>query len=228
MKIVIAIDGHSSCGKSTLAKRLAQQLGYLYIDSGAMYRAVTLYLLQHNIDPTDRPAVIAALPHIHINLEPHPEGGIITYLNNENVEADIRTMAISQRVSEVSAIPEVRAYLVAQQRAYGAKKGIVMDGRDIGTVVFPEAELKIFLTASSEIRAERRYKELTDAGKQVTFAEVLENVQERDRIDTTRAASPLQKADDAVEIDNSLLNAQETLTEALRWVDKRIANTQQP
>lgn len=192
-----------------------------------MYRAVTLYLLQHKIDLTDRPAVVAALRHIHIRLEPHPDGGILTYLNGESVEDDIRTMAIAQRVSEVSAIPEVRAYLVAQQRAYGAKKGIVMDGRDIGTVVFPEAELKIFLTASPEIRAQRRFKELTDAGRSVTFDEVMQNVAERDRIDTTRAASPLQKAEDAIEIDNSLLNAQETLQQAMRWVDMRIANKQQ-
>lgn len=227
MKLVIAIDGHSSCGKSTLAKRLAQQLDYLYIDSGAMYRAVTLYLVRHHIDLSDHQAVEAALPHIHIHLRPHPEGGIITYLNEENVEEEIRSMAVSKQVSQVSAIPAVREYLVAQQRKYGANKGIVMDGRDIGTVVFPQAELKIFLTASPEIRAQRRYKELTDEGIAVTFAEVLKNVQERDRIDTTRAVSPLQKADDAIEIDNSDMNQQETLTETMRWVQEKQATLQQ-
>lgn len=228
MKLVIAIDGHSSCGKSTLAKRLAQQLDYLYIDSGAMYRAVTLYLLQHDIDVQDTEAVKAALPAIHIQLQPHPDGGIITYLNDENVEEVIRSMAVSKQVSPVSAIPAVREYLVAQQRKYGAEKGIVMDGRDIGTVVFPDAELKIFLTASPAIRAQRRFKELTDDGVEVTFDEVLKNVQERDRIDTTRAVSPLQKAADAIEIDNSDLNPQETLTEAMRWVQEKQTTLQQP
>lgn len=225
--MTIAIDGHSSCGKSTLAKQLASALSYLYIDSGAMYRAVTLYIYQAAIPLTDTAAITAALSHISIVLQPDPAGGIITYLNGVNVEQEIRSMAIAQQVSAVSAIPEVRSFLVAQQRAYGADQGIVMDGRDIGTVVFPEADLKIFLTASAEVRAQRRYKELQDKGVSITYEEVLKNVQERDRIDTTRAVSPLQKAADAVEIDNSNLTAAETFDLAMEWVNRRIHNTQQ-
>lgn len=208
-KITIAIDGFSSTGKSTVAKQLAKELGYVYVDTGAMYRAVTLYTMRKkyitesnfNVD-----ALVNELPLIKLKFIFNPEVGFgEMYLNNENVEKEIRQMEVSKYVSKVAAIPEVRAMLVAQQQEMGKEKGIVMDGRDIGTVVFPDAELKIFMTASAEERAQRRFKELSERGDDVSYKEVLENVQERDLLDTTRKDSPLVKAEDAIEIDNSHL-----------------------
>lgn len=221
--MIIAIDGHSSCGKSTLARRIAHKLGYLYIDSGAMYRAVTLYLIRQKVNIDDRGAVAAVLKNIEVQLIPDSGGGIVTFLNGENVEDQIRSMEVSQQVSKVSAIPEVRTYLVRQQRAYGKEGGVVMDGRDIGTVVFPDATLKIFLTAGVAERARRRYKELVDEGQAITYEEVLANVKKRDHIDTTRPVSPLKQATDAIVIDNTNMDANETMDTAMRWVNKRKA-----
>jgi len=210
-RIIIAIDGHSSCGKSTLAKQLAQELGYTYIDSGAMYRAVTLHLLRHQIKADEQQRISHALPQIEIRFNARNE----TLLNGENVEQAIRQMEVSQYVSEVAAVPEVRRAMVEQQQQMGENKAIVMDGRDIGTVVFPEAELKIFLTASPEIRAERRFKELQDKGQDSSIEEVNANLRHRDHIDSTRADSPLRQAADAVIIDNSRLNRDQQLARAL-------------
>lgn len=208
-KITIAIDGFSSTGKSTVAKQLAKELGYVYVDTGAMYRAVTLYALRKKYvtDQTcDTDAVVQELPLIKLKFIFNPEAGFAEmYLNGENVEKEIRQMEVSQYVSKIAAIPQVRQMLVAQQQEMGREKGIVMDGRDIGTVVFPDAELKIFMTASAEERAQRRFKELQERGEEVSYKEVLANVQERDYLDTTREDSPLVKADDAKEIDNSHL-----------------------
>lgn len=208
-KITIAIDGFSSTGKSTVAKQLAKELGYVYVDTGAMYRAVTLYALRSeyvNDDICDTQAIVEELPLMQLKFIFNPKLGFgEMYLNDENVENEIRQMEVSQHVSKVAAIPEVREMLVAQQQAMGKEKGIVMDGRDIGTVVFPDAELKIFMTASAEQRAERRFKELSERGEDVSYEEVLQNVQERDHLDTTRKDSPLVKAKDAIEIDNSNL-----------------------
>lgn len=209
-KITIAIDGFSSTGKSTVAKQLAQELGYVYVDTGAMYRAVTLYALRKKYiskEKFDRNALVQELPLIKLKFIFNPALGFgEMYLNGENVEKEIRQMEVSQFVSKVAAIPEVREMLVAQQQEMGMEKGIVMDGRDIGTVVFPDAELKIFMTASAEERAQRRFKELSERGEEVTYEEVLKNVQERDFLDTTREDSPLVKAHDAKEIDNSHLS----------------------
>ncbi|MGB7784475.1 MAG: (d)CMP kinase [Salinimicrobium sp.] len=208
-KITIAIDGFSSTGKSTVAKQLAKELGYVYVDTGAMYRAVTLYALRKKFvteDSCDTAAIVQELPLIKLKFIFNPELGFAEmYLNGENVEKEIRQMEVSQYVSKVAAIPEVREMLVAQQQEMGKEKGIVMDGRDIGTVVFPDAELKIFMTASAEERAQRRFRELSERGEDVTYKEVLQNVEERDHLDTTREDSPLVKADDAKEIDNSHL-----------------------
>ena len=207
--ITIAIDGFSSTGKSTLAKQLAKELGYVYVDSGAMYRAVTLYALQNNfIDKDDFQVnkLVSALNNIQLLFKFNEALGFSEmYLNGVNVEKDIRTLEVSSFVSKVSAIPEVRYQLVKQQHKMGKDKRIVMDGRDIGTVVFPQAELKIFMTASPEIRAQRRYDELIKRGDKVSYEDVLRNVQERDYIDSHREDSPLVKADDAIEIDNSNL-----------------------
>ncbi|RYC51560.1 (d)CMP kinase [Flagellimonas olearia] len=211
-KITIAIDGYSSTGKSTIAKRLAKALNYIYVDTGAMYRAVALFALDHGfVDGEDNiPELIAHLPEMELKFVPNPDSGKSDmYLNGQNVEEEIRTMRVSGQVSKVAAIGEVRTKLVEMQQQMGQDKGIVMDGRDIGTVVFPDAELKLFMTASPEIRATRRYKELLDKGEQVTFEEVLKNVQERDRIDSTRSISPLQKAKDAIEFDNSDMGLEE-------------------
>ncbi len=205
-KIIIAIDGYSSCGKSTLAKDLAKELGYLYIDSGAMYRAVTLHMLRKKIDLSDKQAIINELPNVKIHFEPKEEGGIITHLNGQDVEDIIRSPQVASFASEISTIKEVRAFLVVQQRALGANKGIVMDGRDIGTVVFKDAELKIFLTADVETRAKRRLAELTAKNIDADLEEVIKNLQERDTRDTQREESPLYRADDAKLIDNSLLS----------------------
>jgi len=211
-KITIAIDGYSSTGKSTLAKRLAKALNYIYVDTGAMYRAVALFALDHGFvgEEDNIPELIAHLPEMELKFVPNPDSGKSDmYLNGKNVEEEIRSMRVSGQVSKVAAIGEVRTKLVEMQQQMGKDKGIVMDGRDIGTVVFPDAELKLFMTASPEIRATRRYKELLDKGEQVTFEEVLKNVQERDRIDSTRSISPLQKAKDAIEFDNSDMGLEE-------------------
>lgn len=213
-KIIIAIDGFSSCGKSTMAKDLAHELGYIYVDTGAMYRCVALYALQHKLFLKDGeiniPELEAAMPNINISFKLNKETGRPdTYLNNENVENKIRTMEVSSHVSSIAAIPFVREALVAQQQKMGKDKGIVMDGRDIGTVVFPNAELKIFVTASPEVRAQRRYDELMEKGMEADYNEILENVKQRDYRDSHRDVSPLRKADDAIELDNSNINIEE-------------------
>lgn len=222
-KITIAIDGFSSTGKSTLAKQLAKYLGYIYVDTGAMYRAVTLYAMQHDfISDThfDKKALIERLPKISLQFLFNPDLGYAEiFLNEKNVEAEIRTLEVSNFVSRIAEISEVRAKLVEQQQNMGKNKGIVMDGRDIGTVVFTDAELKLFMTASPETRARRRYEELLQKGQEVTYDEVLKNVQERDYIDTHREDSPLTKADDAIEIDNSHLSIQEQFDKVLGLVN---------
>lgn len=227
-KIIIAIDGYSSTGKSTVAKQLAKHLGYVYIDSGAMYRAVTYFAMTKGIIDAkhfDADELISKLDDIKIRFVFNSDLGFAeVYLNNVNVEREIRSMEVSNLVSKVSAIPEVRKQLVKQQHAMGEEKGIVMDGRDIGTVVFPNAELKIFMTASAETRATRRYNELKAKGDNVSFEAVLKNVQERDYLDSTRADSPLYKADDAIEIDNSKMTMEEQLQTVLGLVKKVLDN----
>lgn len=225
-KIIVAIDGHSSCGKSTIAKALATQLGYIFIDSGAMYRAVTLFALRNNLisgSEVKREELIKSLPAIKIEFRYNPEKQKSdTFLNDENVEDEIRQLTVSQHVSPIATIAEVRAAMVRLQKELGKNKGIVMDGRDIGTVVFPRAELKLFVTASAEIRAKRRFDELTAKGETVSFADILQNVQERDRIDSTREVSPLIKADDALILDNSNLSQQEQLKWVIEQVEKKV------
>ena len=224
-RIIVAIDGFSSSGKSTMARRLASQVGYRYIDSGAMYRAVALYGLENgivNLDGTvDVPALTDALPSIEIDFEPQPDGSQHTMLNGVDVEDTTRQLRVSNVVSPVSAIPAVRHDLVRKQQALGADKGIVMDGRDIGTTVFPDAELKIYLDATAQTRAQRRFTELIAKGSNVTFAEVLANVVRRDEIDRTRAESPLRRASDAIALDNS----QMSLDEQDRWLLDRFNET---
>lgn len=222
-KITIALDGFSSTGKSTLAKQLAKHLGYVYVDTGAMYRAVTLFAMQNGYiskDFFDKQTLINSLPSIRLHFVFNPEVGFgEMYLNDVNVENEIRTLEVSNFVSLVAEVSEVRAKLVEQQQQMGKGKGIVMDGRDIGTVVFPKAELKVFMTASSETRAQRRYDELKAKGQDVSFEEVLKNVEDRDYIDTHRDDSPLRKADDAIEIDNSYLTKDEQFNAVLEMVD---------
>ena len=212
-KITNAIDGFSSCGKSTMAKDLAREVGYIYIDSGAMYRAVTLYSIENGIfdgDVIDTEKLKKAIKDIQISFRPNPETGRPdTYLNGVNVENKIRTMGVSSKVSPISALDFVREAMVAQQQAMGKEKGIVMDGRDIGTTVFPDAELKIFVTATPEIRAQRRFDELKAKGQEGSFEEILENVKQRDYIDQHREVSPLRKADDALLLDNSNLSIEQ-------------------
>ncbi len=213
-KITIAIDGHSSCGKSTMAKDLARKIGYVYVDTGAMYRAVTLYALRNNMFDTDggikEDELKSRMGDISISFRLNTATGRPdTYLNGENVEQEIRTMQVSNRVSPIAALPFVRQALVAQQQAMGKEKGVVMDGRDIGTVVFPDAELKVFVTASAEVRAQRRYDELKAKGMEADYNDILKNVQERDYIDSHRPTSPLRKADDAIELDNSNMTVDE-------------------
>lgn len=221
-KIIIAIDGYSSTGKSTMARSLASSIGYRYIDSGAMYRAVTLYALRNNLVSTqgkvDVDALSAALPSIDVDFIVMPDGSQHTTLGGEDVEAEIRSMKVSGMVSYIAAVPEVRHALVALQQSLGRKKGIVMDGRDIGTTVFPEAELKIFVEASAETRARRRFDELRAKGQEVNYEDILANVVERDHIDTTRSESPLRKADDAVLLDNSGM----TISEQDEWLKKQL------
>lgn len=207
-KIIVAIDGYSSCGKSTIAKALAKYAGYTYVDTGAMYRAIGLYTLRHNLtEPAD---IIAALPKIEVGFV-LVDGAQHVTLNGEDVESQIRTLEAGNRASQISQIKEVRAFLVAQQQKMGEAKGIVMDGRDIGTVVFPKAELKLFLTATPEVRAQRRYDELVEKGEKPDFAEVLADVNDRDYRDTHRAESPLRQAEDAIVVDNSNMTREEQM-----------------
>lgn len=223
-KITIAIDGFSSTGKSTLAKQLAHNLGYVYVDTGAMYRAIALFAMQNGYITTenfDKEPLIHSLVGIRLQFKYNPELGFAEmYLNDVNVEKEIRTLEVSSFVSKVATITEVRAKLVEQQKEMGKNKGIVMDGRDIGTIVFPDAELKIFMTASANTRAKRRYDELLEKGNTVTFEEVLRNVEERDYIDTHRDNSPLVLAEDAIEIDNSHLTREEQFEVVLGLVDE--------
>lgn len=207
-KIIVAIDGYSSCGKSTIAKELAKYAGYIYVDTGAMYRAIGLYTLRNGL--TDEAAIIQALPRIRIGFI-QAEGAQHVTLNGEDVESQIRTLEVGNRASQVSQIKEVRAFLVAQQQVMGKDKGIVMDGRDIGTVVFPKAELKLFLTASPEVRAQRRYDELIEKGEQPDYNAVLADVNDRDYRDTHRAESPLRQAEDAIVVDNSHMTREEQM-----------------
>ena len=214
-KIIIAVDGFSSCGKSTFAKAIAARLGYIFIDTGAMYRAVTLYALEKGAIRSgmiDEDAVVALLPEISIAFRFNPERGASDiYVNGDRVEGKIRTIEVSNYVSGVSAIPIVRQKLVALQQEMGRRKGVVMDGRDIGTTVFPEAEIKLFMTADAKVRAQRRYDELTAKGDRVTFEEILENVISRDKADMTRSVSPLRQAEDAIVLDNSHLTVEEQM-----------------
>lgn len=222
-KIIITIDGWSSCGKSTLAKQLAKELDYVYIDSGAMYRAITLYFLRNHIDWTKLKQVDEALQNIVLQFEYNTKSKQSEiHLNNENVEYVIRDLVIAEKVSDVAAIKPVRAFAVEQQRQMGKHKGIVMDGRDIGTVVFPKAELKIFMTADETIRVERRFKELFDKNPNITLEEVRNNLEMRDYIDSHREASPLRKADDAIVLDNSNLTEKQQLDIALKWAEGKI------
>lgn len=223
-RIVIAIDGYSSCGKSTLAKALAKQLEYRFIDTGAMYRAVTLYMLTHNIPAEEQEQVQEALSSASIHFEFNQERQASdVYLNGECVEQAIREMNVSNQVSHYAAIKSVRDAMVSQQQAMGAQGGIVMDGRDIGTVVFPHAELKIFMTASPEVRAQRRFDELSAKGKKVTLEEVKENLKERDHIDSTREESPLKQATDARVLDNTNMGMEEQKDLALGWVEELVS-----
>src|SRR5204863_1064683 len=215
-KIIITIDGWSSCGKSTLAKQLAKKLSYVYVDSGAMYRAITLYFLRNHVDWTDKKEVKNALKEINIEFQNNPKTETSEiYLNDENVEYVIRDLVIAEKVSDIAAIKEVREFAVAQQRKMGEQKGIIMDGRDIGTVVFPHAELKIFMTADNAVRVERRFKELYEKNPNVTIEEVKYNLEMRDYIDSHREISPLRKADDAIVLDNTNLSQEEQFQKAL-------------
>ena len=222
--IIITIDGWSSCGKSTLAKQLASKLKYTYIDSGAMYRAITLYFLRNHVDWTDPKAVVKALKEINIEFSRNENAkSSEILLNGENVEYLIRELVIAEKVSEVAAIKEVREFAVKHQQSLGIKKGIVMDGRDIGTVVFPEAELKIFMTADNAVRVERRFRELYEKNPNISIEEVKNNLEMRDYIDSHREISPLRKADDAIVLDNSNLTEQEQFQLALKWVIEKKA-----
>lgn len=223
-KIVITLDGFSSCGKSTLAKAIARELNYTFIDSGAMYRAITLYFLRNNIDWNNNKAVQLALSAIHLDFDYNDDSGSSDILlNDENVEALVRDMLVSEHVSEVAANQYVREFGVAQQQKMGEKKGIVMDGRDIGTTVFPHAELKIFVTADPAVRVERRFKEMFAKNRHITLEEVKDNLVMRDEIDSNREFSPLRKADDAIVLDNTHLTREEQLSTALQLVKDRLS-----
>jgi cytidylate kinase len=222
-KIIITIDGWSSCGKSTVAKQLAKALNYVYVDSGAMYRAITLYFLRNHVDWTDHDQVIDALDNIALEFHYNTHlGQSEMYLNGENVEYVIRDLVIAEKVSEIAAIKEVRDFAVAQQQKMGKNRGIVMDGRDIGTVVFPDAELKIFMTADNSIRVERRFKELYEKNPNVTIDEVKANLELRDYIDSHREVSPLRQADDALVLDNTNLTEKQQFEKALKWAHEHI------
>lgn len=222
-KIIITIDGWSSCGKSTLAKQMAKALNYIYVDSGSMYRAITLYFLRNHIDWTDHSAVKQALKEISIDFEYNPkreQSEIL--LNGENVEYVIRDLVVAEKVSDVAAIKEVRKYAVAQQQKMGKNRGIVMDGRDIGTVVFPDAELKIFMTADNAVRVERRFQELYEKNPNITLDEVKANLEMRDYIDSNRDVSPLRQAEDALLLDNTNLTEKEQFQIAMKWAREQI------
>ena len=223
-KIIIAIDGHSSCGKSTMAKQLAQKLNYIYVDTGAMYRCVTLYAINNGMfsgKSLDSDALEQRIGEVKISFTRDDAGQLCAMLNGKNVEKEIRGMSVSERVSMVAKQPFVRKMLVEQQQRMGQGKGIVMDGRDIGTTVFPDAELKIFVTASAEVRAERRYKELLDKGEEANYVDILANVKERDYMDSHRTVSPLRMADDAVLLDNSYM----TIEEQDQWLLDKVNET---
>lgn len=220
-KIIVAIDGYSSCGKSTIAKALAKHAGYTYVDTGAMYRATALYAQRQGLTD-DLAQVVPLLANVHISFT-HTENGQHVMLNNEDVESQIRTLEIGNLASQISTIKEVRAFLVAQQQAMGETKGIVMDGRDIGTVVFPQAELKLFLTATPEVRAQRRFDELKAKGEEPIFAEVLADVNDRDYRDTHRAESPLRQAEDAIVVDNSHMTREEQMEHIINVFRERCA-----
>lgn len=222
-KIIITIDGFSSCGKSTLARQLAGELNYVFIDSGAMYRAITLYFLRNHINWKNKKEVLKALENINLEFLLNPiTGNSDMYLNDENAAVLIRDMLVTENVSDVSTIKEVREFAVAQQQKMGENKGIVMDGRDIGTTVFPDAELKIFMTADTAIRVERRFKEMFEKNPAITIEEVKNNLEMRDYIDSNREVSPLRKASDALILDNSNLTMQEQLKIALKWAKERL------
>lgn len=230
-KIIIAIDGHSSCGKSTMAKALAQQVGYIYVDSGAMYRAVTLFALRHQLFNADGSVkaedLQARMSDVNVHFKLDPATNLpVTYLNEERVEDEIRTLEVSQHVSPIAALPFVREAMTAAQQAMGEEKGIVMDGRDIGTAVFPHAELKIFVTASAEVRAQRRYDELQTKGLPASYDDILKNVQERDYIDSHREVSPLRQAEDALVLDNSQLTREAQNQWLLQQFDTAVRNAQ--
>ncbi len=223
-KIIISIDGWSSTGKSTLAKQLAKALGYIYVDSGAMYRAITLYFLRNHVDWTNKKEVKRALQEINIEFQNNLKTETSTiFLNGENVEYVIRDLVVAEKVSEIAAIKEVREFAVAQQKNMGKQKGIIMDGRDIGTVVFPRAELKIFMTADSSVRVERRFKELFEKNPNITIEEVKSNLEMRDYIDSHREISPLKKAKDSLLLDNTNLTEREQFQKAMEWVQKKIS-----
>ncbi len=230
-KIIIAIDGHSSCGKSTMAKALAQQVGYIYVDSGAMYRAVTLFALREQLFNADgsvqAEALQARMPDVKVHFKLDSATNLpVTYLNEERVEDEIRTLEVSQHVSPIAALPFVREAMTAAQQTMGEEKGIVMDGRDIGTAVFPHAELKIFVTASAEVRAQRRFDELQAKGLPASYEDILKNVQERDYIDSHREVSPLRQAEDALVLDNSHLTREEQNQWLLQQFDTAVRNAQ--
>ncbi len=230
-KIIIAIDGHSSCGKSTMAKALAQQVGYIYVDSGAMYRTVTLFALREQLFNADgsvqAEALQARMPEVKVHFKLDSATNLpVTYLNEERVEDEIRTLEVSQHVSPIAALPFVREAMTAAQQAMGEEKGIVMDGRDIGTAVFPHAELKIFVTASAEVRAQRRFDELQAKGLPASYEDILKNVQERDYIDSHREVSPLRQAEDALVLDNSHLTREEQNQWLLQQFDTAVRNAQ--
>jgi len=224
-KIIIAIDGYSSCGKSTLAKQLAKELHYIYADSGAMYRAITLYFLRNSIQLTDKKQIKKALKNIHLSFAFNVDAGEShIFLNDENVELLIRDMLISEKVSEIAAVKEIREFAVAQQEKIGKDKGVVMDGRDIGTTVFPYAELKIFMTADIAVRVERRFKELYAVNPNITIEEVKKNLEMRDYIDSNREISPLRKAADAIMLDNTNLTMAQQLKLAFQWANEKISS----
>ena len=224
-KIIITVDGFSSCGKSTLAKQLAKELNYVFVDSGAMYRAITLYFLRNHTDWNNTNEVVEALQNITLDFAYNDINGTSDMImNDENVEVLIREMLVSENVSEVATVKEVREFAVAQQQIMGNKKGIVMDGRDIGTTVFPKAELKVFVTADPTIRVERRYKELYVKNPHITIEEISHNLEMRDYIDSNREVSPLRKADDAIVLDNTNLTREEQLAKVLSWVKQKLKN----
>jgi cytidylate kinase len=223
-KIIITIDGWSSTGKSTLAKQLAKALGYIYVDSGAMYRAITLYFLRNHVDWTNKQEVRKALKQVSIEFQKNEKSETSEiYLNGENVEYVIRDLVVAEKVSDIAAIREVREFAVAQQQKMGEHKGIIMDGRDIGTVVFPHAELKIFMTADSSVRVERRFKEMFEKNPNITLEEVKANLEMRDYIDSHREVSPLKKAKDSISLDNTNLTEKQQFQRALEWAQKKIS-----